>query len=447
MQHTDISMVSLGCPKNLVDTETMLGLLKQQGYFIGADKANADVIIVNTCGFIGDAKQESIDTILEMASYKQPENGRCKLLIVTGCLAERYNSEILREMPEVDAVVGTGDFIHICEVIARAFSGQRPLMHGNCDSALPEALPRIVTTAPHSAYLKISDGCDNHCTYCVIPSLRGKYRSRSMEDIVAEAESLCESGVREILLIAQDTTRYGVDIYGEYQLAELMRRLCRIENLHWLRLHYCYPEAVTDELIDVLASEPKVCKYLDIPIQHANDDVLKLMGRRSNKKQMAELFAKLRRVVPNITLRTSVIVGFPTETDEQFNELLAFVRDIHFDRLGAFAYSKEEGTPAAKLKGQITERIKKQRRGRIMKAAQEISLTINRAKTGSVIEVLCEGYDAENFLYYGRSMADSIDIDGLVYFGADYEVKPGEFVKVKILLAEEYDLTGQIVND
>ena len=445
MQHTDISMVSLGCPKNLVDTETMLGLLKQQGYNIGADKANADVIIVNTCGFIGDAKQESIDTILEMAAYKQPENGRCKLLIVTGCLAERYNSEILSEMPEVDAVIGTGDFVHICEVLARAFSGQRPLMHGNCSTPLPEALPRIVTTAPHSAYLKISDGCDNHCTYCVIPSLRGKYRSRSMEDIVAEARSLCDSGVREILLIAQDTTRYGLDIYGKFRLAELMQRLCVIENLHWLRLHYCYPESITDELIDVIAAEPKICKYLDIPIQHANDDILKLMGRRTSKSQMSELFAKLRLAIPDITLRTSVIVGFPSETDEQFNELIAFVRDIRFDRLGAFAYSKEDGTPAAKLKGQVLSRIKERRRDRLMKVAQEISLGVNRSKVGTVIEVLCEGYDAENFLYYGRSRADSIGIDGLVYFGADREVNAGEFVQVEILLGEEYDLTGQLI--
>lgn len=440
----NISIVSLGCPKNLVDTETMLGILANEGHNLLADKGLADVIIVNTCGFIGDAKQESIDAILEMAAYKQ--HGKCKLLIVTGCLAERYNTEIIEQMPEVDAVVGTGDFVKITDVINTALKGDRPLLYGHMDDYLPENLPRITTTPTHTAYLKISDGCDNRCTYCVIPSLRGGYRSRSMEDIISEAQLLCKSGVRELILIAQDTTRYGLDIWGEYRLAGLLEELCEIDDLRWIRLHYCYPEAVTDELIDVMASQPKICRYLDMPIQHANDEILKRMGRRSDKTQISNLIDKLRIKMPDITLRTSIIVGFPGETEEQFEELLDFVRHTRFDRLGVFAYSKEEGTPAAKLKGQIPERTKQLRRDRLMCLAQEISLQKNRQKVGSLVSVICEGYDADNFLYYGRSGADSINIDGLVYFGADREVMAGEFLDVRILLGEEYDLTGEAEN-
>lgn len=438
-----VAAVSLGCAKNLVDTETMLGLLRQAGYEITKDTAHAQIILVNTCGFIGDAKEESIDTILSMAKFKQ--EGECCLLIVTGCLAERYRSEILQELPEVDAVVGTGDFVNICGVVERALSGETVQLYGHVDASLPEGLPRMTSTAPYTAYLKIADGCDNRCTYCVIPSLRGPYHSRRMEDILREAESLVDSGVRELILIAQDTTRYGIDRYQRPMLAALVERLCQIENLHWLRLHYCYPEAVTDELLEAMAGSDKVCRYLDIPIQHASDTVLKRMGRRTDRAQICALLAKIRTKMPDVTLRTSLIVGFPGETEQQFEELKAFVREARFDRLGVFAYSKEEGTPAAKLGGQLSEKVKQKRRGQLMELAQQISLEKNEEKVGREIEVLCEGFDAENFLYVGRSRADSPDIDGLVYFGAAREVEPGEFVIVRLLCAEEYDLIGEMV--
>ena len=438
-----VAAASLGCAKNLVDTETMLGLLSQDGYEIVSDAARAQVILVNTCGFIGDAKEESIDTILRMAQYK--EEGECRLLIVTGCLAERYRSEILAELPEVDAVVGTGDFVQITQVVERALGGEKVELYGHADAYLPEGLPRMTSTAPHTAYLKIADGCDNHCTYCVIPSLRGPYHSRRMEDIVSEAQQLSAAGVRELILIAQDTTRYGVDLYGTPMLPTLIEKLCAIEKLHWLRLHYCYPEAVTDALLDVMAGNEKVCRYLDIPIQHASDEVLKRMGRKTNKAEILGLLDRIRKKMPDAALRTSLIVGFPGETEEQYHELVDFVREAQFDRLGVFGYSREEGTPAARLKGQISKSIKDQRRAQLMETAQRISLEKNQARVGCEMEVLCEGYDEENFLYYGRSRFDSPDIDGMVYFAAHREIEAGEFVTVRILCAEEYDLTGEMV--
>lgn len=438
-----VAAASLGCAKNLVDTETMLGLLGQAGYEIIDDASQAQIILVNTCGFIGDAKEESIDTILSMGRYKQ--EGKCRVLIVAGCLAERYRDEVLQEMPEVDAVVGTGDFASICEVVERTLGGEAVALYGHADAVLPEGMPRLTATAPYTAYLKIADGCDNRCTYCVIPSLRGPYHSRRMEDVVFEAESLVRRGVRELILIAQDTTRYGIDLYQRPMLAALLEQLCRIEDLRWVRLHYCYPEAIGDDLLDVMASNPKVCRYLDIPIQHASDEVLKRMGRRTNRAQITALLHKIRSKMPGVTLRTSLIVGFPGETEQQFAELEAFVREARFDRLGVFAYSREEGTPAARLGGQIPERVKQQRRDRLMQVAQKISLEKNEEKVGSEIEVLCEGFDEESFLYFGRSRADSLDVDGLVYFGAAREVEPGEFVRVRVLCAQEYDLTGEMV--
>ena len=395
-----IGFVSLGCPKNLVDTEVMLGILGSEGYQIVSDPSEADVIVVNTCGFIESAKEESIQTILEMAEYKKE---RCKLLIMSGCLAERYHDDILKELPEVDAVIGTGD------------------------------------------YSKIADGCDNCCTYCIIPKLRGKYRSRKMEDILREAAALAQDGVRELIVIAQDTTRYGIDLYGKYRLAELLRELCKIDGVHWIRVHYLYPEVITDELIAAFREETKIVKYMDIPIQHCNDTVLKRMGRHGGKRQLCELLSKLRREIPDLVIRTSLIAGFPGETQEQFDELLQFVKDMKFERLGAFAYSQEEDTPAAKLPQQLPQEVKESRAAQILEVQAQISEQHQHGMLGKRLEVLTEGYDMDNLMYFGRSYADSIDVDATVYFAAEEEVETGSFVTVEILDADAYDLTGKMI--
>lgn len=436
-----IGMVSLGCPKNQTDAEIMLGILAEKGYEPVANPENAEVIIVNTCGFIDPAKQESIDAVLEMAEYKKI--GVCRLLIMTGCLAERYHEDIKTELPEVDAVVGAGDFDKIAEVIEEALKGKDICLfgHQNCD--IPENLPRILTTPKHSAYLKIADGCDNNCTYCAIPMIRGHFRSRPMENIIAEAESLAENGVRELIVIAQDTTRYGIDLYGEYSLARLLERLSEIDGIHWVRVHYLYAEAITDELIEVMAKNDKICSYIDMPIQHINNDILRRMARRTNRAEIESKIKKIREAMPEAVIRTSIIAGFPGETQEQFSELYDFLKEMRLDRVGVFAYSEEEGTAAAEFDGQIDLEVREERRGRIMEIQQKISLEKNKAKIGSVIEVLCEGYDEENFMYTGRSYADSIGVDSTVYFAAEDEVEIGSFVKVEILDADEYDLTGR----
>ena len=439
---TAIGFVSLGCPKNLVDTEVMLGILGQEGYDIVSRPEQADVIVVNTCGFIDSAKEESIQTILEMAEYKKD---RCKLLIMSGCLAERYHDEILEEIPEVDAVVGTGDYSRIAEVIRRAFAGEKVVLYGHMDEELAGEEPRVLSTHSASAYLKIADGCDNRCTYCVIPQLRGRYRSRKMEDILREAEGLALQGVKELIVIAQDTTRYGFDLYGEYRLARLLRALAKIEGIHWIRVHYLYPEVITEELIETFRSEPKLVKYMDIPIQHCNDEVLKRMGRHSGKQQLYSLLNGLKEQIPELILRTSLIAGFPGETEEQFEELLQFVRDMEFDRLGAFAYSQEQGTPAAKLSDQLDEAVKAKRAEKILAVQREISEKKQREKLGKTYEVLTEGYDPDNLMYYGRTYGDSIDIDTTTYFAAQEEVPEGSFVLVIILDADDYDLTGEMV--
>lgn len=439
---TAIGFVSLGCPKNLVDTEVMLGILGREGYDIVTSPEQADVIVVNTCGFIDSAKEESIQTILEMAEYKKD---RCKLLIMSGCLAERYHDEILEEIPEVDAVVGTGDYSRIAEVIRRAFAGEKVVLYGHMDEELAGEEPRVLSTHSASAYLKVADGCDNRCTYCVIPQLRGRYRSRKMEDILREAEGLAAQGVKELIVIAQDTTRYGFDLYGEYRLARLLRALAKIEGIHWIRVHYLYPEVITEELIEAFRSEPKLLKYMDIPIQHCNDEVLKRMGRHSGKQQLYSLLNGLKEQIPGLVLRTSLIAGFPGETEEQFEELLQFVRDMEFDRLGAFAYSQEEGTPAAKLPDQLDEAVKAERAEKILAVQRGISEKKQREKLGKTYEVLVEGYDPDNLMYYGRTYGDSIDIDTTTYFAAQEEVPEGSFVLVKILDADEYDLTGEMV--
>lgn len=438
----NIGMISLGCDKNRVDAETMLGVLKKYGHKIVSEPENADVIVVNTCGFIESAKQESIDTILEMAEYK---NGRCKLIIATGCLAERYNDELLKEMPEVDAIVGTGDYPKIAKVIDDCFGGDKPALFGNNEQLPEEGLPRVLSTPSYTAYLKIADGCDNNCTYCAIPMIRGHFRSRKIEDITEEAKKLAESGVKELILIAQDTTRYGKDIYGKYALGELLERLCEIEGIKWIRVHYFYNEAITEELVGIMAKHDKICNYIDMPIQHINNRILRRMARRTNRAEIEEKIAMLRKEMPDVTIRTSLIVGFPGETEEEFEELYDFVKTVRFDRMGVFKYSPEEGTPAAEFEDQIDEEVKQERYDRLMALQQQISKEKNSEKIGSVIEVLAEGYDCGCFLYFGRSRADSVGVDSTVYFAANDDVDFGEFVNVEILDADEYDLTGKQV--
>ncbi|MCR4719057.1 MAG: 30S ribosomal protein S12 methylthiotransferase RimO [Firmicutes bacterium] len=440
-----IGMVSLGCAKNQTDAEIMLGILADSGHKIVSSPKEAEAIIVNTCGFITPAKQESIDAILEMAQYKK--EGKCRLLIATGCLAERYNDEMEREIPEIDAIVGTGDFDKIGEILKKSEKGEKICLFGHQDYTLPENLPRILSTPFYTAYLKIADGCDNNCTYCAIPKIRGHYKSRKIEDIIDEAVRLSENGVKELILIAQDTTRYGIDLYGEPSLARLLEELCKIEKIHWIRIHYFYVEAVTDELIRVMAENEKICPYVDMPIQHINDDILRRMARRTNRCETEERIKSIRNHIPDVAIRTSIIAGFPGETEEQFEELKDFIREIKFERMGVFAYSKEEGTPAYDFPCQIAEGEKERRKNELMEIQQKISLEKNKAKIGTVQEVLCEGYDADNFMYFGRSRADSIDVDGKVYFASSDEVEIGTFVKVEILDADEYDLTGKTLED
>lgn len=433
-----IGFVSLGCAKNLTDTESMIGLLQDRWEIVN-DPMEAEIIVVNTCGFIESAKQESIDAILEMARYK--ETGSLKKLIVTGCLAQRYCEEILREMPEVDAVAGTGSYQEIAEIVQETLEGNRAVRLGAIDGEIPEELPRVLATPGYSAYLKIAEGCDNRCTYCIIPFLRGKYRSRKLEYIIKEAEQLAARGVTELNLIAQDTTSYGLDLYGDPALPRLLKKLCDIPGIHWIRLHYCYPEKVTEELIETMAEEPKICRYLDLPMQHASDSVLKRMGRRVTGGQLKELVGKLRSAMPDITIRTTFITGFPGETEEDFDCLRAFVSEMEFDRMGVFPFSLEEGTPAEKLDGQIEEEIKKARAEELLELQQEISLRKNREKIGSLIEVLCEGQQRDG-RYVGRSPGDSPEVDGSVIFEGENQ-KAGQYLQVRITDASAYDLEGR----
>lgn len=439
----NIGLVSLGCAKNQTDAEAMLGILNSDGYHIVFDPEEADAIIVNTCGFIESAKQESINTLLEMAQYKE---GRCKLLIASGCLAERYSKEIAEQIPEVDAIIGTGDYDRIAEAIQGAADGEMPIICGEPNRDTEEGLPRILSTPSYTAYLKIAEGCSNNCTYCAIPMIRGKFRSRKPEAVIAEAESLAKSGVKELIIIAQDTTRYGTDLFGKPSLATLLEKLVEVEGIEWIRIHYLYPEAVTDELIETMAKYDKICSYVDMPIQHINNEILRRMARRTNRAEIESRINKLREKIPGCIIRTSIIVGFPGETDEQFQELYDFVKEAHIDRMGVFAYSQEEGTPAANFENQVTEEVKQERLDKLMTLQQGISLEMNRARIGSVIDVIVEGYDEDNFLFVGRSRGDSIDVDGKVYFGTETEVEPGDIIKVKILDADEYDLTGNRVD-
>ncbi len=437
-----VGMFSLGCSKNQVDAERMLYRIEKAGYTLIADAALADIVIVNTCGFIESAKQEAIDTIFEFVALKN--EGRIKKIIITGCLAERYREEVSSLIPEADAVVSIGCNEDIVSVIERVTDGETVQLFDDSEK-LSLTGERIQTTLSFFAYLKIADGCDNRCSYCAIPSIRGRFRSVPMETILDEAEKLVHNGVRELILIAQDTTRYGEDIYGKLMLPELLRKLCRIDGLKWIRLLYCYPDRVTDELLDVMASEEKIVKYMDLPIQHCDGEILKAMNRRGDEDSLRALIKKIREKVPGIILRTTLITGFPGETEEKFSRLAEFVNDMEFDRLGCFAYSAEEGTPAAEMEGQLDDDVKEHRADIIMEQQMLITAKKNNELIGKTIEVVTEGYDRYGECYFGRSAADAPEIDGKIFFTSPGKRQvPGKFVKVKIADMLDYDLIGEI---
>lgn len=456
----NVLFVSLGCDKNLVDSEKMLGLLNEAGYRVAQEESEADAIVVNTCCFIHDAKEESVETILEMAEWKK--KGRLKALIVTGCMAQRYQDEIQQEIPEVDAVIGTTGYTEIVpildEILAEAEASQKEAAveepkeksFVNCCPSidlLPASLAdkRVVTTGGYTAYLKIAEGCNKRCTYCIIPYIRGHYRSFPMEDLLEEARKLAEGGVKELILIAQETTVYGMDCYGRKALPELLTKLCEIEGIEWIRILYCYPEEITDELIAVMKKEKKICHYLDIPIQHSEDTILKRMGRRTNRAELVSLVEKLRKEIPDIVLRTTLITGFPGETEEEFKNMVDFVDSMEFDRLGVFPYSAEEGTKAAEMDGQITEEVKESRRNEIMALQQEISADKAASRIDDEMSVLIEGYLYEDDIYIGRTYMDAPKVDGNVFVRAEEELISGDIVPVRITGANEYDLMGDVI--
>ncbi|MDE6149313.1 MAG: 30S ribosomal protein S12 methylthiotransferase RimO [Ruminococcus sp.] len=441
---TRVGMVSLGCPKNQVDAEHMLFDLKKQGFEIVADAGLSDVVVVNTCGFIESAKQEAIDTILEFCTLKK--EGRIKAVICTGCLAERYKDEVLKEIPELDAVIGIGSNEKLCDIIRDVLCDGKSVRDFDEKHKLPLEGGRIISTQPFYAYLKIAEGCDNCCTYCAIPSIRGKFRSRKIEDILTEAKWLAENGVTEIVVIAQDTTRYGEDLYGKSMLPELLHELCKIDGLKWIRTLYAYPERITDELIETIRDEEKLVKYLDIPLQHCSEQVLKRMNRHGDRKTLVDLIAKIRREIPDIIIRTTLIAGFPGETEEQFEELVDFVKEVRFERLGCFAYSAEEGTPAAKLDGQLDEDVKEHRADIIMQEQMFISDRFNEKLLGKDIEVVAEGFDRYAECYYGRSTMDAPEIDGKIFFTSEKRPTEGDYVMVHIDDTLDYDLIGTRVD-
>ena len=438
-----ILFISLGCDKNLVDTEVMLGMLASRGYEMTNDEQEADIIVINTCCFIHDAKEESIQNILEMAEYKK--NGSAKALIVTGCMAERYRQEILDEIPEVDEVLGTTAYDRILDAVDAALAGQHEVMTADLDALpLPET-KRLVTTGGHFAYLKIAEGCDKHCTYCIIPKIRGNFRSVPMERLLKEAQDLAEQGVKELILVAQETTLYGKDLYGEKSLPKLLRELCKISGIRWIRILYCYPEEITDELIQVMKEEPKICHYLDLPIQHANDTILKRMRRRTSKQELIDIVQKLRKEIPDICLRTTLITGFPGETQEQHEEVMEFIDTLEFDRLGAFTYSPEEDTPAATFEDQIDEEVKEDRQADIMELQQEIAFDKAEDMIGREVLVMIEGKVADENAYVGRTYRDAPNVDGLIFINTDVELISGDFAKVKVTGALDYDLIGELM--
>ena len=439
----NILFISLGCDKNLVDSEVMLGLLDKKGYQIVDSEEDADIIVVNTCCFIHDAKEESIQTILEMAEYKK--EGKLKALIVTGCLAQRYQQEIIDEIPEVDAVLGTTSYDHIVEAVEEALAGNGHVILEDVD-ALPDVKEkRLVTTGGHYAYMKIAEGCDKHCTYCIIPKLRGNYRSVPMEDLIEQAKELVAAGAKELILVAQETTLYGVDLYGEKSLHRLLDELNKIEDLFWIRIMYCYPEEIYEGLIDAMIRNQKVCHYLDIPIQHANDTILKRMGRRTSNADLVKIITHLRERIPDITLRTTLICGFPGETQEMHEELMQFINDMEFDRLGAFTYSPEEGTPAAEFTDQVDENLKKDWQADVMELQEEIIFDKNETMKGRELYVFIEGKVSDENAYVGRTYRDAPDVDGYIFINTDEELMTGDIAKVRVTGAYEYDLIGELI--
>lgn len=438
-----ILFISLGCDKNLVDSEVMLKLLEKKGYQFTDDETEADIIIINTCCFIGDAKEESVNTILEMAEYRK--SGSCKALIVTGCLAQRYQKEILDEIEEVDAVLGTATYDAIAETVEKALEGRKELRFEDIDRLVPEQGGRVLTTGGHYAYLKIAEGCDKHCTYCIIPRLRGHFRSVPEERLLAEAEELAEQGVKELILVAQETTVYGVDLYGEKRLPQLLKKLAGIPGIRWIRVQYCYPEEITEELIQIIKEEPKICHYLDLPIQHASDRILKRMGRRTTQADLRRIIGRLREAIPDICLRTTLISGFPGETKEDHEELMRFVDDCEFDRLGVFAYSAEEDTPAAAMPDQIPEKVKEDRRAEIMELQQEIAFEKAEGMTGRELTVMIEGKVADENVYVGRTYMDAPGVDGYLFLNTDETLMSGDFARVRVTGAAEYDLIGELI--
>lgn len=438
--------ISLGCDKNLVDTEKMMGLFRQNGWEFTDDEAEADAVLVNTCCFIGDAKEESVNTILEMAELKN--QGNVKALIVTGCMAERYKQEILDEIPEVDAIIGTSSYDEIIEALNRVFGGQGPVSCFEELTRLPKtSAGRVVTTGGYYGFLKIAEGCDKRCTYCIIPSLRGPYRSYPMEELVEEAKMLADGGVKELIVVAQETTLYGVDLYGKKMLPELLRRLAAVSGIQWIRIQYCYPEEITDELIEVIKQEEKICHYLDIPIQHASDRILKRMNRRTNQAQLKEMIGKLRQEIPDIVLRTTLISGFPGETEEDHQILMEFVDEMEFERLGVFAYSAEEDTPAYSFENQVPQELKEERRDQIMELQQEIAFEHSEDMKGRILDVLIEGKVADEPAYVGRTYMDAPGVDGLIFVNTGELLMSGDFVRVKVTGASEYDLIGEVYDE
>ena len=438
-----ILFTSLGCDKNLVDSEMMLGQLSEKGYSFTDDETQADIAVVNTCCFIKDAKEESIETILEMAQLRK--NGDIKALIVTGCLAQRYQEEIQKEIPEVDAILGISDIDRIVQAIDEILKNEKKNHISDCNSAPVYGKKRIVTTGGHYAYMKIAEGCDKHCTYCIIPKVRGNFRSIPMESLLQEARTLAEDGVRELILVAQETTLYGVDLYGKKTLPTLLEKLCEIEELKWIRLLYCYPEEITDELIDMIKKQPKICHYLDIPIQHASDSILKRMGRRTSEEDLRNIVEKLRREIPDICLRTTLITGFPGESQEDHETLYRFVNEMEFDRLGVFTYSPEENTPAASMPDQIEEDIKEQRRDELMELQQAIAFEKAEKMGGKRLETVVEGYLPEDDVYVARSYMDAPGVDGYIFVYADRQLLSGDYIDVEVIDSREYDLIGNEV--
>ena len=440
-----VYFVSLGCDKNLVDSEVMLGLLKAHGYVMTNDAEEAEVIVINTCGFIRDAQDESVETLLEMAEYKKA--GSCQVLVAAGCLAQRYQQDILDEIPQIDAVIGTSSYDDICQVIDDAMAGKRQ-SHMKDLALLPESrVPRVTSIGSYSSYLKIAEGCSKHCTYCIIPSLRGPYRSFRMDYLLEQARYLAAQGTKELNIVAQETTVYGMDLEGRKMLPELLDALCEIEGIEWIRLLYCYPEEIDDALIDVIRRQPKICHYLDMPIQHCNDRLLRLMGRRTNKAELVHIIKKLREAIPDIALRTTLIAGFPGETDEEHEEMAAFVREMRFDRLGVFEYSREDGTPAGAMEDQVADAVKAARARRLMELQQEVVFKCNETMIGRSLPVMIDGYLPEEDIYVGRTYRDTQEIDGSVYVYALGEHMSGDVIDVRISEADFYDLIGDEIDE